>query len=68
MADFKLKTEYIHLIQLLKYMNLVQSGGEAKMVVEEGMVTVNGETELRKRRKLRQGDKIEFAETTIEVK
>lgn len=54
--DFELKTEYIDLLQLLKASSLAMSGGEAKMFVSEEMVTVNGELELRKRRKLRVGD------------
>lgn len=59
--------EFLELIRVLKYMNFVQSGGEAKMVVAEGMVFVNGEQEFRKRRKIRLGDKIEFEGRTIEV-
>lgn len=54
--QFELKTEYIDLLQLLKATDLAMSGGEAKMFVEEEMITVNGELELRKRRKLRVGD------------
>ncbi len=65
--EFKLDKEFLELIRVLKYMNFVQSGGEAKMVVAEGMVFVNGEQEFRKRRKIRLGDKIEFEGRTIEV-
>ena len=64
---FTLKSEYIQLSQLLKHMNFVQSGGEAKMVILDGMVFVNGEVELRVRRKLRVGDKVEFEGREIEV-
>lgn len=67
MHYFTLKTEYIQLSQLLKHMNFVQSGGEAKMVILEGMVFVNGEVELRVRRKLRVGDRVEFEGRKIEV-
>ncbi|MFT4677947.1 MAG: ribosome-associated protein [Flavobacteriales bacterium] len=65
--EFKLDKEFLELIRVLKYMNFVQSGGEAKMVVTEGLVFVNGEQEFRKRRKIRLGDKIEFDGRTIEV-
>ena len=65
--EFKLDKEFLELIRVLKYMNFVQSGGEAKMVGAEGLVFVNGEQEFRKRRKIRLGDKIEFEGRTIEV-
>ncbi len=64
--DFLLKTEYIDLSQLLKATGLAMSGGEAKMFVTEGMVSVNDEIELRKRRKLRNGDIVVF-DTTNKV-
>ncbi len=59
--------EYIELIKLLKFMNLVGSGGEAKAVVDEGEVIVNGEIESRKRRKCIKGDVVEFAGERIEI-
>ena len=58
--DFSLLTEYIDLSQLLKAAGLAMSGGEAKMFVTDGLVTVNGEPESRKRRKLRGGDVVVF--------
>ena len=66
---FSLKTgeEYIELNQLLKLMQVVQSGGHAKLVIDDGLVTVNGEQEMRKRRKMRVGDKAEFDGTSILV-
>ena len=60
--EFKLTKEYIKLDALLKYENLVESGGHAKHLIKEGWVKVNGEVELRRGRKLRVGDKVE-AET-----
>jgi len=54
--SFNLRTEYIDLLQLLKATGNAATGGEAKHAVEEGQVTVNGEQEYRKRRKLRAGD------------
>lgn len=58
--EFTLTTEYIHLIQLLKAVNIVPSGGIAKMVVEDGLVTYNGEVDYRKRLKVKKGDVVEF--------
>ena len=60
--QFTLQTEYIDLLKLLKATSVVISGGEAKMFVDDGMVTVNGETEFRRRRKLRIGDSVVFDE------
>ncbi|MFV0289360.1 MAG: RNA-binding S4 domain-containing protein [Mangrovibacterium sp.] len=57
---FELQTEHIELIKLLKLLRLVESGGMAKQVVEEGYVTRNGAVETRKRAKLIKGDIIEF--------
>ncbi|MNK00701.1 ribosome-associated protein [compost metagenome] len=67
MIQFKLEGEFIPLIALLKATSLVQSGGEAQTIVEEGLVKVNGTTENRKRLKVRVGDKVEFLSQTIEV-
>ena len=58
--EFQLQTEYIDLLQLLKATSIVMSGGEAKMLVDDGFVTVNGEIEHRRRRKLRVGDVVIF--------
>ena len=54
--EFKITGEYIELIQLLKAIGLAQTGGHAKMIVEEEMVLRNGELETRKRAKLIVGD------------
>lgn len=67
MIKFKLEGEFIPLIALLKATALVQSGGEAQSVVEEGLIKVNGVVEHRKRLKVRQGDKVEFMSQKIEV-
>lgn len=64
---FELKTEYIELIKLLKVMRLVETGGHAKLVVEDGEVLLNGETEYRKRAKLRVGDIVEYNGQTVEI-
>ncbi len=57
----------IELCQLLKFENLVQSGGEAKTVIGQGLVRVNGEVETRKRKKLISGDIVEFAGKTFQI-
>jgi len=51
-------TDYIKLDSFLKLANLVMSGGEAKIVIQEGQVKVNGEVENRRGRKLYPGDTI----------
>jgi len=66
-VEFTLKDEYIELCKLLKAANIVMSGGEGKEVVAQGMVTVDGELELRKRCKIRAGQTVEFEGQTIEV-
>lgn len=65
---FELTEDYIELIKLLKFMGLCDSGGHAKLAVEESLVKVNGEIELRKRRKVRAGMKVEFNGHIILVK
>lgn len=51
--------EYIKLDSFLKAVNEVSSGGEAKVLIAEGLASVNGEVELRRGRKLRPGDIVE---------
>lgn len=60
--------EYIELNQLLKLMQLVQSGGHAKIVIEDGLVKVNGEVEFRKRKKMRNGETVEFDGQVVVVR
>lgn len=70
-TDFTLRGgegDYIQLIQLLKVTSCVASGAEAQLVVTQGLVKRNGETELRKRAKCVAGDIIEFEGTRIYVK
>jgi ribosome-associated protein len=59
--------EYIELIKLLKLLHIAESGGHAKMMVQEGEVKLNGETEYRKRAKLRPGYKVEISGKEISV-
>jgi ribosome-associated protein len=67
MLQFTLSGEFIPLIQLLKATNLVQTGGEAQMVVTEGQVKYNGEVDYRKRLKVKRGDMVEFNGVKIQV-
>lgn len=67
MIEFKLEGEFIPLVSLLKATNLVQTGGEAQIVVSEGLVKYNGNIDTRKRLKVRRGDSIEFENTKILV-
>lgn len=68
MIEFVLEGDHIPLIQLLKAVNLVQTGGHAQLVVSDGLVKYNGETDTRKRLKVRRGDVIEFDGQKIAVK
>ena len=65
--QFKLEGEYIELIQLLKATGLAQTGGHAKMIVDEGLVLRNGEVETRKRAKLLLGEIIEVVDYKITI-
>jgi ribosome-associated protein len=65
--EFKLKSEFIELDNLLKALGLVASGAEARESILACSVKVNGETETRIRRKLRAGDSVEFKEHRISV-
>jgi ribosome-associated protein len=56
--ELELEDRPINLTQVLKFGNLVMSGGEAKLLITEGRVRVNGEVELRKRRQMAVGDVI----------
>ena len=67
MIEFKLEGDHIPLIQLLKATNLVQTGGEAQIVVTEGLVKYNGQVDYRKRLKIRLGDTVEFDNNKIVV-
>jgi ribosome-associated protein len=67
MQTFKIKGEFITLHQLLKAAQLIQSGGEAKAVIQNGEVQVNGEIETRRGRKLRPGDMVKWEAHTVTV-
>ena len=56
----QIHTEFIKLQDALKYANIVYSGGEAKQMILDGLVTVNGEVCTMRGKKLREGDKFQF--------
>ncbi|MBU0721435.1 RNA-binding S4 domain-containing protein [bacterium] len=65
--NYELKDDYIELYKLLKVLDLVDSGAQAKMLIAEGYVSRNAEVELRKRAKIYPGDTIQIADVTIEI-
>lgn len=64
---FSLQGDYIELFKLLKFQNLSYSGAEAKMMIDEGLVYVNGECEKRKRAKIKPGDVVKIDEVEIHI-
>jgi len=66
-VELELRGEFIQLDNLLKAMDLVASGAEAKQQILAGLVKANGEVETRIRRKLRAGDSVEFGGQQINV-
>ena len=60
MKEIKIDTEFIKLDQFLKYAGVVQTGGEAKMMIQDGMIKFNGEVETRRGKKIRKDDIIEI--------
>ncbi len=67
MRVVEIEEEPIELYKILKFESMVQSGGEAKFVIAEGLVRVNGEVETRKSKKIIAGDIIEFGEEKIQI-
>lgn len=61
------KAQPIELCQLLKFSGLAESGGEAKAVISEGKVLLNGVVETQKRKKIVAGDKVSFGGETLVV-
>jgi ribosome-associated protein len=67
MRTVEITRQPVELYKILKFEGMVSSGGEAKMVIDQGYVLVNGEVETRKRKKIISGDIIEFGEDTIRI-
>ena len=63
----ELESEFVELYKILKFEGLTESGGMAKQLIAEGQVSVNGQIETRKRKKIYAGDKIEFSGQSIAV-
>ncbi|MGV3590683.1 MAG: RNA-binding S4 domain-containing protein [Gammaproteobacteria bacterium] len=67
MRDVQITREPIELYKILKFEGLADNGGAAKALIEQGLVSVNGEVETRKRRQIVAGDVIGFAEEELRV-
>jgi len=68
MKEVNVSNEPVELYKVLKFEGMVASGGEAKLVIAEGRVLVNGEVETRKRKKIVSGDIIEFGQEVIRIR
>lgn len=67
MEIIKLREEYIKLGQALKAAGFVSSGIEAKVVILDGLVKVNGEVEVQRGKKLYEGDLVEYNQEQIKI-
>lgn len=68
MKEIEITKEPVELCKILKFENLVSSGGEAKHIIAEGQVLVNGTVETRKRKKISGGDTIQIGADIFKVK
>lgn len=66
-VQLKPNAEFIELMKLLKFAQVAQTGGHAKILIEDGLILVNNEVEYRKRRKLRADDVVSFEDITIKI-
>ncbi len=67
MQVIHLREEYIKLGQAIKAAGLVQTGAEAKVVIQDGQVKVNGQTQVQRGKKLVAGDRVEYNGETIRI-
>lgn len=67
MKEIKIETEFIKLEQLMKFASMVQTGGEAKMLINQELVLVNGEICTQRGKKIRTGDEVEFDGETYKI-
>ncbi len=65
--QFTLTQEYIQLNQLLKVMSWAMSGGEANAIIDEGLVSVNGIIETRRRNKIYKGFIVKYGSDSVEI-
>ena len=63
-----MNNDFIKLDQFLKWQGIVQTGGEAKIIIKQGEVAVNGEIETRRGKKLRTGDRVSLGGVSYEDK
>ena len=68
MRTVEINKEPVELYKILKFEGLVASGGQAKLVIGDGQVSVNGQIETRKRKKIVDGDTIVFGSETLQVR
>ncbi|MEN8726145.1 MAG: RNA-binding S4 domain-containing protein [Lentimonas sp.] len=68
MKEVEISREPIELYKLIKFEGLASSGGEAKAMIADGQVLLNGAVETQKRKKLVSGDCIELGETTLKIR
>lgn len=67
MQEVEMSKEPVELYKILKFEGLAASGGEAKAVIDDRQVKVNGEVETRRRKKIYSGDVVEFAGTALKM-
>lgn len=67
MREVEISKEPVELYKILKFEGMVSSGGEAKSVIADGQVLVNGNVETRKRKKIVSGDIVEFGKEKIRI-
>lgn len=65
--SIKIKTEFIKLDALLKFASMVNSGGEAKMLIQDGQILVNDEICTMRGKKIRSGDKVSFGDKEVVI-
>ena len=68
MRELEINKEPVELYKILKFEGLVNSGGQAKSVIDDGLVTLNGKVETQKRKKIVSGDVISLWDDTIKVR
>lgn len=68
MREVEITKEPVELYKILKFEGMVNSGGQAKQVIDDGLVTLNGNIETQKRKKIMSGDVITLWDETIQVK
>lgn len=67
-ADIEITTPYIKLEQILKFSGLTETGGQAKEIIQEGIVKVNGEITTERGKKIRPGDEVVLEDAGLRVR